>query len=942
MNNIITLLLAFIISVTLVSCQTMTGVSQNDQKSQLPISNLVSYGQLDNGLTYYLRPNEKPKQRAFITLILNVGSLQEEDHERGVAHFVEHMAFNGSEHFAKDQLIKTLESLGMEFGSDINAFTSFDNTRYLLEIPTGQPENWDTVALILQDWIKGIQFDEQEVKKERGVILSEKRGHKGLGERISDIMTPINFSGARHEQRMPIGTDAVLNTVSSETLQAFHAKWYQPHNMAIIVTGDIKPQPLKQFLNATIGQLKNTNSAKPQKYLIPKNPTYQFRTIQDQEILSTRLQLRYQSKSLTLNNLEALRYRLLNQMMVTLFNQRMFELTDKADKPFDGASLGYSQLGDDRLLFSFNVSPQQDQLEQAYQALFTEIKRVQQHGFIAAERQRYIEDVLKSSALSLQDQDTIHSASLTGSYMNHFLYGDHFLSRQQRHQLLTQELPQISLQELNQHFNNLVNQSVHSLIVYAPNNQQLPKELESNVLTALQKAQATTAYKEGSLEKPLLQQLPEAGSIEKHKTIAAVKAEQYLLSNGVRVIVRPSSLSNTEVLLSAYAAGGYSLADDNNLRSAMESAKLVAASGIGPYSRSELGKKLANKDVRVRLSMDRYFSQLSGSSIPEDLETLFQLIYLYFTAPKIDSDIAKNYRQSVIKYQNNRLNDPEQKYADELHRLLVNNHPRSQPWSVEDGKKIDHQQALSFYKDRFSNASNFTFVIVGNIDLPQLEPLLERYLASLPTGDSEQWIDEGIRTVEKNINFSRDTSLDEKTKVALRYHKPIPQYIADTRFKLGFYTQLLEQQLQQELREELGGVYSVGVSANIQRYPVDWFNLLISFNCDPEREQELLDATQAVVERTLSQPLSADDFANIKQQRKVSFEDGQQSNSFWLGQIYAYERDSIDYFYFTEYLNRLEAVQLDDIQATAKTLFENSYLIKSVMRPKITDEPIKD
>lgn len=918
--------------ILLTSCQTLTPSADNNR---LPLSPEVTTGELKNGIRYYIHPNAKPKERAYITLLLNVGSLQEEDHERGAAHFVEHMAFNGSTHFNKNDLVTTLESLGMSFGSDINAFTSFDSTRYHLEIPTDNPDNWSTISLILDDWITGVKFDPEEVEKERKVILSEKRARKGLGERLSEVLTPINFGDARHGKRMPIGTDETLNAMTSDDLRAFYQKWYQPHNMALIITGDVDPENAVKFFNNTIGQIKPSNSIKPQEYLIPAKTEADFEIITDKEILSSSLNIRYQTRSVILDDFDALRYRLLNQIIVSLFNKRMYELSDSAEKPFESAGLGYSQLGNDKLLFNFSVTPKDGQFEQGYSRLFEEIKRVQQHGFLGSELERYRKEVLNSSLLAVEDMDSIHSSHLTDRYMSHFLYGEHYFSTVQRHVLLETLLPTISAAEVSAHFNQLVSNPLHSTIVYAPVDEAPSSDVKHKLYAQLEKPVQVAPYEESELDAPLMVALPEKGEILEQSTIEAVDAIKYQLSNGATVIIRPSDLSNTEVLLAAYAPGGYSLASEEQQRSAMESAKLVASSGIGDYSRTDLGKKLQDKTVQLNLNIGRYYSQLSSSSAPKDMELMFQLIHLYFTQPKIDPVVAENYKESVIQYQRNRLNDPEQLYADELHLLVTNDHPKSQPWSVDEAQKIDHKVALDFYKQRFSKANNFTFVITGNIKPEEIEPLIEQYIASLPASEeTESWRDENIRTVQRDIHFSRDTALDEKTKVHLQYHKPIDNYIPETRFRLGLYEELLQQELQAKLREELGEVYSIGVGAGIDRYPVEWFKLSVSFNAEPGREQLLIDTIQEVIKKTLIEPLPQDKLDNIKQQRRVAFAESQQNNSFWLGQIVLYERESIDYYYFTHYMERLDKVTAEQIQDTAKMLLAESYLITSIMRPE--------
>ncbi|MHC9511418.1 M16 family metallopeptidase [Kangiella sp. M94] len=926
----ITLLLLSLIF--LVACQTLQPV---EDPYRLPLSPAVTTGELDNGLKYYIHPNRKPTDKAYITLLLNVGSLQEEDHERGAAHFVEHMAFNGSTHFNKNELITALEQLGMQFGSDINAFTNFDNTRYHLEIPTDNPDNWSTITLILDDWMTGIKFDAEDVEKERKVILSEKRARKGLGERLSEVLNPISFSGARHAERMPIGTDETLKSMTAEDLKAFYLKWYQPQNMALIITGDVEPENTIKLFNNTIGQIQSSNDIKPKEYLIPGKTEPVFEVVKDPEILTKSIHIRYQTHSVTLDNFNALRYRLLNQIVVSLFSSRMYELVDSAEKPFEGADLGYSQLGNDKLLFNFSVTPKDGEYEQGYTRLFEEIKRVEQHGFLPSELERYRKEVLNSSLLSIEDLDSIHSRSLTDRYLSHFLYGEHYFSPIQRHVLLESILPTISAAEVSQHFNQLLSSKLHSVVAYAPESELPPTEWKQDIVTLISKPMSLSPYQESNLEAPLLSELPQKGKIIDQTAIEAVEANKYQLSNGATVIIRPSNLTNTEVLLFAYAPGGYSLASAEQQRSAMESAKLVASSGIGDYSRTDLGKKLHDKTVQLNLNIGRYYSQLSSSSAPKDLELMFQLIHLYFTQPKIDPIIAENYKNSIIQYQRNRLNDPEQRYADELHLLLTNNHPKAQPWSVEEAEKIDHAAALKFYEDRFSKANNFTFIIVGNIQPKEIEPMIEQYIASLPaTEKKETWLDEKIRTVQRDVEFSRDTALDEKTKVQLQFHKPIYNYVSETRFRLGLYQELLQQELQATLREELGEVYSIGVSANVERYPTEWFNLLIGFNSEPGREDLLIDTIQDIIDTTLSKPLAQDKLDNIKQQRRVSFTEGQQSNHFWLSQITLYERENIDYSYFTNYMDRLDAVTIDQIQETAKMLLEDSYLVTSIMRPK--------
>ncbi|MEP6904668.1 MAG: insulinase family protein, partial [Gemmatimonadales bacterium] len=704
----------------------------------LPTDPKVKIGTLSNGLRYYIRQNSKPEKRAELRLVVNAGSVLENEKQLGFAHIVEHTAFNGTTHFAKNDLIKYLQSIGVRFGADLNAYTSFDETVYILPVPTDTARIVEQAFTILEDWAHGQTFDSTEVMSERGVVREEWRGQRGAGDRMLQKWLPIAFKGSRYATRLPIGTEPSIMSARPSSLRPFYADWYRPDLQAVIAVGDFNPADIEAQIKKHFGSIPaaRPNAPKRTLYDVPGNTTPLVAIASDKEATNSSINLTFKLPAVPTKTVGDYRRDLIQNLYLQMLNARFGEIVQKPDAPFLAARASKSSFfarTTDGFTLAANVKD--GGVERGLEALLTEARRVDQFGFLQSELDRSKQDLLRGYEQAYAERDKTPSVSLAEEYIRNYLDSETIPGIAYENMLAQTLTPTITLADVNKLASTWITDQNRVIIAQTPLKDGVPVPTESGLLAVFDKAAKApiVAYTETLSGSALVDRVPAGGKIVSSTPIASIGATEWKLSNGSRVIVKPTDFKADEILFGAYSRGGTSLAADPDVMSARLASQIVGLGGAGNFNRIDLAKKLSGKDVAVAPAIGETTEGLNGHSSLKDLETLFQLVYLDFTSPRLDTTAFNAFRAQVGPFLANRGASPDAVFQDTVQVTMSQHSVRARPVTPAVFAEVNPDKALAFYKDRFADASDFTFVFVGNADTIALRPLVERYLASLPS-----------------------------------------------------------------------------------------------------------------------------------------------------------------------------------------------------------------
>ncbi len=745
--------LAFIV-VALVGATERAGGQTVDLGQALPVDSSVTIGTLPNGLRYYIRKNAKPEKRAELRLVVNAGSILEDPDQLGLAHFIEHMAFNGTTHFKKNELVSYLQSIGVRFGADLNANTNFDETTYILPIPTDTARIVDNAFQILEDWAHGQLFDSTEVANEKGVVVEEWRGGQGASERMFKQWLPIVFKGSLYATRVPIGTKESIESATPVRLRRFYNDWYRPDLMAVIAVGDFDKTRIEALIKQHFSGLARVPAERPRSLAtVPDNVAPIVAITTDKEATNTSVDLIFKLPQEKTKTVGDYRRSLMEQLYLSMINSRFDETTSKPNAPFLGAGASKGEFfARNREAFFLSADVADGEVEKGLQALLVEARRVDQFGFLQSELDRVRTDMLRGYERAYAERDKTPSGSFVDEYVSNFLQDEPVPGLPYEYDLTKKLLPTITLAEVNKLASKWITDSNRVILVQAPDKPGIRNPTNASLLAVFAQAAKVpvTAYTETLATGALLDPLPVAGRVVSESKNAAVNLTEWMLSNGARVLIKPTDFKDDEVLFTAYSLGGTSVASDADFMSASQATAVVGMSGIGKFNRIDLGKKLTGKAASVTPGMSDTQEAMSGGGSPKDLETLLQLAHLYHTRTRGWTTAAlleaSSSSRNGPRIHANRGADPGEVFDDSVSAIMSQQHFRARPLSAATFAEINPEKALAFYKDRFSDASDFTFLFVGNVQLETLRPLVERYLASLPaTGRKETFKDTGMR-----------------------------------------------------------------------------------------------------------------------------------------------------------------------------------------------------
>ncbi|MDR1618156.1 MAG: insulinase family protein [Treponema sp.] len=853
-----------------------------------PFMEAVRTGVLPGGLRYYILENAKPENRAYLTLAVNAGSVLEEDDEQGLAHFVEHMAFNGTTRFPESELINYLRSLGMRFGPEVNAYTSYDETVFGIEVPVetgpgGEKRIPDTALAVLDDWTRSITFDPKDVDDERLVIMEEYRAYLGAMERLRKKILPFIFQGSPYADRSPIGLPEVIQNAPASRLEGFYKKWYRADNMALILVGDFDGAALEASLAAHFSiETPPAPLNRPQYDLPrPKKGNVQTLILTDPELTITQVNLYYKrTPKAPGSDLAAYREKIIDNLIDRMLRFRFNEAALNPESPYVDAGSGSARFGASSRYYALIAMPKTGRAEASLAALLREKESLTRYGFTAGELNIAKNALLSDLEQAVSEKDRQESERYVSTLTNYFLQGGTLADIEWELEATREFLPGIAAGDLSAMIKDYFNSGELKIFIIGPEAEKENLPAETRIRQLIKESARIKLSPPESTEPgaELVGEPPRPGQITAESVDPETGALRWELGNGARVILKETKNRNNELAFYAMARGGITGASEEDLISANLASELAQVSGLGPYSRPELMKKLADKQVSLSFGTSSYYRSFQGSAAGKDLINLFEMIYLSFTDPRIDPKAAgvmlDQYRTDLAL----RDEDPETVFSDEITRTTTGGSPWFKPLELADLAKVDTDRALAFMR-RSLNPADYTFVFVGNLDLEALRLYTETYLASIPSG--EAW------NVWRNLNIQRPGKTsrpvykgkEEQSAVYMVWHDKA-LYSEEAAAAASVLTEYLDIRMTEEIREKLGGVYSISASAAINPVPEGELSLSVYFSCDPRRVEELTAAVTALISQTANAAIHGDTFAKSVEALKKEWESSIQSNAY--------------------------------------------------------------
>jgi zinc protease len=910
-------------------------------EKNLPADNNVKIGTLPNGLTYYIRKNVEPKNRAELYLVNKVGSIVENEDQQGLAHFTEHMAFNGTKDFPKNELVGYLQKAGVRFGADLNAYTGFNQTVYQLPLPTDSTAVFEKGFDILSNWAGYVTFEDKEIDQERGVIVEEDRQRgKNAQERMSKQLLPVLLANSKYADRLPIGKIDILQTFKYETIRQFYKDWYRPNLQAVIAVGDFDVVKVEELIKANFSELKNPENPRPrEQYKIPGNKDPLTKIVTDPEFPYNIALVNYKHQSETLTTEQSLKNKMMVSLINTMLANRLTEIVQKGGAPFIFAQSNYGAfqggLVDLDAFSSVAISKDAAGLEAALKGVIAENVRMKKFGFTDTELERAKTNMMTSMDKQFKEKDKTKSAVFVQKYVSNFLDGTAIPSIDYTYNFYQENLNGLALADINKMAAGFITDDNMIAVVQAPDKEKENLPSEATLLTWIAAAGTNvTPYVDNVVTKPLMAVTPKAGTVTAEKKIDAIGVTELTLSNGVKVILKPTDFKNDQIIFSATSKGGTSLALDQDFRSAEMASQLVGSSGIADFDETQLGKLLTGKSVGVNPYISTYREGMSGSSSPKDLETAMQLVNLYFTAPRKDPKVLQTSLEEMKTVLANRNSEPASVFQDTVSAVLNSYKKRAEPLTVADLGSINLDKAISFYQSRFANAGDFTFTFVGNFKVEEIKPLLALYLGGLPsTGITENFKQLGLEPLSGAMTKKVYKGLEDKANVTLLYHGSY-NYSDKENLQLDALKAILDIKITERLREKESGVYSPGVGVNYNDEPKSNYSMGIYFSCATANVDKLIAAAEDEVYKLKQNGATVEDIQKFKAEEARQFELQQRENGFWLGYLqdaYTTGKNPVDVL---TYLKTLNQVSVASTKAAANQYFNGNNFKKFILLPE--------
>lgn len=907
----------------------------------IPNDPAVKIGKLPNGLVYYIRKNSEPKKRAELYLANRFGSLMENDEQQGLAHFTEHMAFNGTKDFPKNEMINYLQKAGIRFGADLNAYTGFDQTVYQLPIPTDSVEVFKSGFKILSNWAGKMLMDGEEIDKERGVIIEEERQRgKNAQDRMSKQLLPVLLKDSRYASRIPIGKIDLLQTFTHDKLRNFYTDWYRPDLQAVIAVGDFDVNEVEKLIIANFSDLKNPAQEKERvTYTLPDNTAPLVKIITDPEQQYNVAMAIWKQKGSVMKTTADMKKSMMYSMINSMLAARYQEIMQKGNAPFLFAQSAYGpyQGGLISGLDAFQTvaaAKSGKDLASAFTAAIAESERAAKFGFLQSELDVVKRNIESGNEQGIKEENKIASTSYVQDYLSNFLNGTAIGSVRFNYEQTKKDLAVITLAQINALAKTLITKENQIIIVQGPEKEKTALPKEADLLAIVTNAgKNVTPYKDNTVNKPLLAIKPVAGKVVAEKKFEDVGVTEWTLSNGIKVVLKPTDFKNDQIIFNSFSKGGTSLADPNDYQSA-DFSGLIPQSGVGEFNPSQLDKLLAGNTGRAGAYISELYQGFNGSAAPKDLENALKMVYAYALTPRKDTEIFnKNISDSKIMMENKNAN-PSSVFADTVQAVLTSYNKRSMPNTLEDLNRVAIDKSFAFYKERFADLGEQTFVFVGNFEPNTIKPLIETYIASLPTlKKTQNFKDLGARMPEGVVSKTVYRGLEDKASVQLYLHGNF-DYNADNIVQLEAVKAALENKILERLREKESGVYSPQVGLSVSKQPVAEYAFTISFSCATANVEKLIAAALEEVKEIKKDGATAEDITKFKSEEHRQMELSVRDNGYWLGYLTTRLKYNDNLNQMLKNKDRVDAVTVETSKATAqKYLNENNY-IRLVLEPQ--------
>jgi zinc protease len=905
----------------------------------LPIDPAVRSGQLPNGMKYFIRQNGRPAKRVSMRLAVDAGSIQEESDQRGLAHFLEHMAFNGSRNFKPGELVSFLESIGARFGPHVNASTSFDETIYMLDVPSDREGYISRGLLAMSDYASGVSLIAAEVEKERGVVLEEWRGRLGAGMRIMEKQLPVIFQGSRYADRLPIGTPEIIKGAPRERVQAFYEKWYRADRMAIVVVGDIDVKEAENLVRQHFGAMpKPSRPVEDVNRTVPPNKETLYSVATDPEAQGSSVTLAFKHDVEDQKTVADYRRSLARQLVWEMINPRLSEIARRPKAPFLGAQAGADGLGRTLELVELSAAVPEGGLAAGLEALMVEARRVQQFGFGAPELDRARRELLAAYERLYKERGTTESPGYANEYVRHFLEGEPIPGIEFEYKVAATYLPTVTLDEVSALARSLITDDNRIVMAVAPEKKGAPAPTVDDLKSALARAGSAPVerYADATEGRDLVDKPPASGKVVSRRTVEGVGVTVLTLSNGVEVWLKPTDFKNDQILFSSYALGGTSLASESEYKSVSLATGLAAVGGVGGFNPVDLGKMLAGQIAQAQPSIGEYTQGINGSARPGDLETALKLNYLAMTAPNLTPDAFDLLKRRLEGALANRAESPGAVFGERVEQINTSNHYSAQALKVADLPSLNLDAMRRFYQARFANAADFTYFFVGTFSVDELTPLLEKWIGSLPSTGKKS-----SAPRDMGVRFPTATVREEVKKGKEPRSQTVMAFFADTGLdefemhRARAAANVLGIRLREILREELGGTYGVGVSYDNSLPMKGYGAMSIQFGSAPENVDKLVKAVFDEVTRLQKQGPSLDDLNKVKEMERRDLETNARQNSYWVGSLQTVHMLGWDPDGINRRLDRVEKLTPEILHGMFKKYFPMDRYTVVTLKPEV-------
>lgn len=921
----------------------LTAVAQDafNPDEKLPMNPNVRYGVLDNGITYYVLHNEEPNDRASFYIVQNVGAILENDDQNGLAHFLEHMAFNGTENFPEKGILNYLESYGVAFGRNINAYTSVDETVYnISNVPTTNENLIDSTLLVLHDWTDYLLLTEEEIDSERGVIHEEWRTRRSGGMRVYLESNKYIFQGSKYAERDVIGSLDVIDNFEYETIRDFYHDWYRTDLQAIIVVGDVDVDQIEAKIKASFSEIKAIEDPKERFYVeVPENEEPIVGIVTDVEASSIRFSLYFKHKATGFDdkNLGYYRQTVLASLYSEMLGMRYNELLQKGTPPFIFAYGSYYNQA--RLLDVYNVGAglSEDNIEGGIEAALIENERVLRHRFLLSELDRAKVSLLSKYEKAYQERNKMQSDQLVGEYKNHYLSNEPSPGIEYEFELMQKLLPSITVEEVSALAKkwNTENNQVYLLTGIEKEDLVYPAKDKILEIAKKVKGMQITAYEDAATDEPLIAEMPKAGKVKKETSLNDMEATHWILSNGARVILKTTDFKENEIIFDGYSVGGSSLYGAADLPSIDMMSAFIPAFGVGNFDNVNLEKKLTGKILKYNMYVNDLYEGLSGSSSVQDFETLLQLVYLQFENPRFDEESFNALKARYMAYVANMSANIDNAFADTVTMVKTDYNERTTLFNAETLAKMDFATMERIYKERFIDASDFTFVFVGNIDIEKARPLIETYIGGIESiNRDEKWIDNKVSFPENDVvkPFSKPMETPKST-VYITMHGKDMEYNNTNKFLLSYVSKLLSKKYLDIIREEEGGSYGVGVRGSLSRLPEPEYQLMAKFDTDPEKCEKLKAIVYNEIVNLYKEGVDETDLEEVRSNLIKQREENLRKNGYWKSALMNFDKFDENITAKASYEDVVNSITKEQVEEFAKNYFSDASKIEVVMSP---------